>query len=212
MHNSLGSVVLWSTGLLLALSAASAAVMAIDGVSPPAARQWDVPLRMDSDSVGLWAADDGKRVFLSEDFSLEGPDGGRERHFRLYVLEMTTGKCTDIAKALVKATNVKELTYPSVLPSPDGRHVVVMVSGEGATRTRTAWLFTVASGKARMNTGSERHLSLVGGARVMFRVNPGRLPGGFGDGVIGETALRFAARTRRTLLGREGMDEQDRAS
>jgi hypothetical protein len=162
-HVSLKSV-LGLAGVLVVICAVAWPGYSDGAARPAKERQWSVPVRTRGHGVSMWAAGDGKRVFVSETSMARGKDGRIKRSTRLVMLETGTGKCTDLVKSLAKVVRVSRLR--SHLPSPDGKHVLFVDSPAEESRSAQAWLFNIDSGKARMLAAASHISPIWGGAKL----------------------------------------------
>ena len=68
-----------SIGVIAVLSAVYGTVYAADTAAPAGEHEWAVPVSADSDQIGVWATDGGKRIFLPESGSEPvGTEGGNQ--------------------------------------------------------------------------------------------------------------------------------------
>ncbi len=154
-------------GLLAILSAMPGKVYAAGTASGAKERQWDTPVRANVDQVKVHAASDGKRIFVSEQFSeAQGDEGRRKYYTRLHMLETASGKWVNLVESLAKVVKATDPLYPVQIPSADGKYVLFIGSGGEQSPLSPAWLFDIDSGKARKVAEGMQILAVWGGTKL----------------------------------------------
>jgi len=162
-------------GVLVLLFAAPWPINAADTASSAKEREWEVPVRSDASLMKVWAASDGKRAFVSEQFSEPVGDEGRRKYYtHLHMLETAGGKWVNLTQSLAKAVKAADPLYPVQIPSPDGKHVLFIGSGGRKSRLSPAWLFDIDGGKARKVAEGMEIFAVWGGTRLFVSCVSGK--------------------------------------